>query len=445
MDKLEGRLFSADTTSTSSNMYGQRTSRVFLSTRHADLPVYAKINSDRAEFTTYCNATYCKSWLKVLSVERDEVNVVVPKPYTFDRDIVGMKKKHRDSTASSCHTTETLKRLSGEIERFGYAVNELEYSASLMFTDGVRIETDKSDRDLVYWNRRRYYKNERYVASDGHIVTSDPCQLPTGDKRVVVLRLDERAPGTHTEHPWVTAKLKLLTDHLLVDGCRINLTAAIEALVDDSSFAKRDSSKNCWAKRLRKSFVCRRFCYWKLVAEHGGREYAFRVAFRQKEKREDCYTPLERGFNPEEAVEMNVECEQPITRTTFVDIFHALTIYYKYMWVSDLSVRPVMTEGNWASFIQDETWREKLNDAQVETLRSLRLSEWSESDCSDAACNVHQFVKFLGLQTYVALEGSILSTSEPLNAVVHSKGRIDGNCEEDRLNSNDSDTLTDVA
>lgn len=447
-DKLRSNMHSSNTKPTTSKMFGHHTSRVFLSTRQTELPIYSPI-----EAAEPLPSPYCETWLKLLSAECDQDTIAVPKQYEFDAEIVGMKKRHLGSHTSCYHTTETLQRLRREIQSFGYSVNEMEYSASLMFQGGVRIGGNKYERDMMYWNRRRYYKSDRFVASNGRIITSDPCLLSTGDKRTVVLRLDEREPGTHTDYPYVTAKLKLLTDHLLVNGCRINLTASIEAQLKDSSFAKRDTSKSCWSKRMKKNFVCRRFCYWKLVTEHEGRSYDFRVAFRQKEKRDDCYTPLEHGFNPEENVEMNVECETPISRIAFVDIFHALTLYYKYMWLccSDNYIRPVMKTDTWNDFNSDEDWREKLSDVQFETLRSLRLTKWTESCSNQVNENISHFVKFLALQTYVSVESSILSTSETLSSVHHSNSAegivldrfLENSCNDSNENHATENTLDD--
>lgn len=404
---------------------GSYGNRVFFSKRHAELPAVSPLIDLPDQEPVIQMSEYDQRWVAKLTAEADRPTLAVPRPHRFDRNlVVGPKKRHADSNLSSCHSSDTLLSMTRDIVRFGGHANEIEYSASLKFPRQVRV----APGSLVYWNRRRYYKTDRYVAADGAAVTTDPFLLDSGSRRRVVLRVDDRAPGTHTSRPWVTAKLKLFTDRLLLDGCcRVNLTASIETLMADASpFVAARTPVSC--ARPQERYVSRRFCYWRLQLVHGGRLYSFRVAFRQNEVRGEASRPLERcGFCPTRPVEMNVECEEPITRLAFVDLFHALSVYYPYMWDSGNEhglIEPVMPADLWAQFVSSQDTLDTLSQDQIDSLSQLRVAPWVEDGDGQLCDGLVQFVKLLGCQSYVDVVGAMISVSDTFDLVRYSNARV---------------------
>ncbi|AYP97915.1 GrBNV gp43-like protein-like protein [Mauternbach virus] len=285
-------------------------------------------------------------------------------------------------------TIDTLllnKNMTGNYSHFGY-LNEVEYSANIKCVD-LRFPDD----DFRILKKLRYYfENMQILYIDGKKISTDylECEpkdsdrhkaIPTNDDEVgndgdvednadgeetvyiphkdatcssiqvnVVTRLDYE----NDKLSEVTAKLKVVNEKFIYDGCRYSLTGSIEVPLDEFKI-----------DRMPLVFYRKRyFCYWymSLHVPNYMEPFIFRIAFRN-EKSYDCSVQT-----------CNIECENMINGVEFIKCFDLLFKYYKHMYrVQDHLMTPEFLNKN---DMDDELFIPELNDEQVEILKTIKYT-----------------------------------------------------------------------
>lgn len=195
--------------------------------------------------------------------------------------------------------------------------NEVEYSANIKFKNVKFIKSKYVyEKERFYINDTiKLFQNQHYAST----VYFDNSIEVDGD---IYIRFDYIPEFNGTDV--VTSKLKVAKSKFNYYGVTYSLTAAIEIEFPELNSAMKTLPKpSSYSRR-------RQFIYWTVTLMVDSLIYKFRVAFRQL-KNDDNY-------------ECNIECEDPISGSDFIECFDLLSKYYKRQYIlQDKVISPVVS------------------------------------------------------------------------------------------------------
>lgn len=252
------------------------------------------------------------------------------------------------------------------IQAFG-RLNELEYSSNFkVYNQEIKQTNDQSYRMI-----RHYHKAAIDVFVNGCKISTgyikDSCRIAT----TAVLRIDYDADTGAVLN--VSSKLKLFNDKFNFLGSTVSLTGAIE--VDVPELAETLAKSQHFTQR-------RDITYWYLQMVHRNRQYHMRIAFRRT--------------SPIKPYECNVECEEQISGSQFLECFDLIYKYYKTMCQKLKYIQP----------LHDDVEPLDLTFHQQQTMATFTQISKDEYQGDAAAAEsiieqpLQEFVKCLGLISY---------------------------------------------
>lgn len=245
--------------------------------------------------------------------------------------------------------------------------NEVEYSANIKFRN---LKIDKSS-NYVYEMERFYINDTIPLFCDASRVSTEHFENCTPFNAEINTRLDYEE-GLLT---LVTSKLKVLKTNF--NYCKVTyaLTAAIEIEFPELKYALINlpqPSKLKYTKR-------KKFIFWRVSLMVDSIIYKFNIAFMQSSKGYDC----------------NIECEDPISGSIFIECFDFLSKYYKRQYIiQDKTIFPIVEDMDYNKI--------KLTPGQIEIANTLRLIDAFEEHIGlelQPSTGIVDLVKFLSLQT----------------------------------------------
>lgn len=242
--------------------------------------------------------------------------------------------------------------------------NEVEYSANIIFDDL------KINKTIICAEMDRYYINDEVAlfldetrASTNYFENSSPFNVS------ISTRFDY--PATRVGIAVVTSKLKAAKMKFNYCGVTYSLTAAIEVEFPELFWAMIDAPKPTSYTRKR------HFVFWSVALMVDSTKYEFKVAFRSKGTKYEC----------------NIECEDTISGSNFIECFDFLSKYYKQQYILyDKTITPA---------VNMDYSQLKLTDRQLKIANSMVCADaHQEPICYSKPCKyMTNLVKFLSLST----------------------------------------------
>lgn len=246
--------------------------------------------------------------------------------------------------------------------KFG-VFNEIEYSANMKFKNIARF----SKCDGVMEKMRYYFKDTiKLFHNDDYISTT----YIDGSREFycdLVTRVDYFIKSNSPDV--ITSKLKVVKNKFNYCDVTYSLTGSIEIDFPELKNALSKMSPPTTYTR------CRRVIYWNLLLTIDDKDYTFRIAFRQS------------NFNNN--YECNIECEDLISGSDFINCFDLLSKYYKRMYiVQNGYISPLILDPRYEILL--------LSSKQQTILKSLRLISHSTPTSGGNICDeIKTFLKSL--------------------------------------------------
>lgn len=254
-------------------------------------------------------------------------------------------------------------------------LNEIEYSANIMFEDPI-IATTSDIKNGIRVKHRVYYKDNRSLYyNDLKISTRCFSECKKISDILIFLRVDYHKNDNNMVY--ASSKLKVLQEKFVWEKCEYVLTGSIEVDVRDVKTLVANTPSLYHRSRFITS--------WILRLKHRGQSYRFEVAFRK-----DTLSSM---------TECNIECEDEISAANFIECFDLMYKYYKYQYIHyNRNITPLIND------VLDCTKFVDLTLIQIETLITLQHVPWEESQStikSNIDPKINQFVELLGITDFL--------------------------------------------
>lgn len=360
------------------------------------------------------SASINTSWHRhqMYTLERRLPNILLSNIYSHSALNVYTNYRAKDHGAPvTIPDFNTLKSDGGTSTSIWGEPNEIEYSANILFRD-LKLDVEKKFHGDILHKVRRYYEMPVDIFYNDERISNKPFEDANISTYPIVLRVDTHIGGLLAQV--VTSKLKIAQTKFAWADCSYKLTAALEIPSNDVNIKLNDFSVPT---------KTREFTYWALrlhTPDSNGRSYVFRIAFRRNLNKlkpktlDDTKYMLTNNSTIDERrkfkvdmhkfgydYECNIECEDYISGSEFIECFDAIFKYYKWQYENcNRTIQPICLKFKTATNLDDLTTR------QIATLDTLEHVSWfdvenTDEQSSNVPKNMAEFIKYLGVYAYL--------------------------------------------